>query len=71
MKSSHSHKEKSRLIQKSSVQKIIIILFWLSIWQLVAAMMHNNILLVGPFQVGKALLENISRVDFLKIIIYS
>ncbi|MDE6749588.1 MAG: ATP-binding cassette domain-containing protein [Lachnospiraceae bacterium] len=71
MKSSHSHKERSRLIQKSSVQKFIIILFWLSIWQLVAAMMHNNILLVGPFQVGKALLENISRVDFLKIIIYS
>lgn len=71
MKSSHSHKERSRLFKKSSVQKFIIILFWLSIWQLAAAMMHNNILLVGPFQVGKALLENISRVDFLKIIIYS
>ena len=71
MKSSHSHKKRIRLFQKSSVQKFIIILFWLSIWQLVAAMMHNNILLVGPFQVGKALLENISRVDFWKIIIYS
>lgn len=61
MKDSHSHKEKN----------VIIILFWLSIWQLAAAMMHNDILLVGPFQVGKALLENITRTDFLKIVIFS
>ncbi|MBO5207764.1 MAG: ATP-binding cassette domain-containing protein [Lachnospiraceae bacterium] len=33
--------------------------------------MDNNILLVGPWQVGKAFLENITRPDFLKIVIYS
>ena len=71
MKDSHSYKERIRLFKKSTVQKTVIILFWLGIWQLVADMMHNDILLVGPFQVGKALLDNISRVDFLKIIIYS
>lgn len=71
MKDSLSHKEISRLFQKSSVQKCIIILFWLSVWQLAAAMMHNDILLVGPFQVVKALWENIARTDFLKIVIFS
>lgn len=71
MKDSHSHKERNELFQKSSVQKCIIILFWLCVWQFVAAMLHNDILLVGPFQVGKALLENIARTDFLKIVVYS
>ncbi len=71
MKDSHSQKERIGLFRKNSVQKCIIILFWLCVWQFVADMMHNDILLVGPFQVGKALLDNISRVDFLKIIIYS
>lgn len=71
MKGSHSYKEKSRFFQKSSVQKCIIVLFWLSVWQLAAVMMHNDILLVGPFRIVKALLENIRRTDFLKIVTFS
>ena len=53
------------------MKKGIIILFWLCIWQLAAVMIHNNILLVGPFQVGRALLENLGRADFLRIVLYS
>lgn len=52
-------------------KKCIIILFWLGIWQLIAALMHNDILLVGPIQVVRALFENIAETDFLKIVIYS
>lgn len=52
-------------------KKVIIILFWLGIWQLLAAIMHNDILLVGPVQVGKALIKNITETDFLKIVVYS
>lgn len=53
------------------MKKGIIILFWLCLWQLAAVMIHNDILLVGPFQVGRALLENIGRADFLRIVLCS
>ncbi|MDE5933491.1 MAG: ABC transporter permease subunit, partial [Lachnospiraceae bacterium] len=55
----------------SFMRKSMIILFWLCIWQLVAVMTHNDILLVGPFQVGRALLENMARVDFIRIVLCS
>lgn len=57
--------------KKFFFQKGMIILFWLCVWQIVSAMMHNNILLVGPLQVGKAFIENISGADFIRIILYS
>lgn len=53
------------------MKKGIIILFWLCLWQLAAVMIHNDILLVGPFQVGRALLENMRRADFLRIVLCS
>lgn len=71
MKYNHSHKEKNSFFQKKYVERAMIILFWLSVWQLAAVTVHNDILLVGPFQVGKALIENITGTDFLKIVIYS
>lgn len=53
------------------MRKGMIILFWLCIWQLAAAMVHNDILLVGPFQVGRALFENMARADFIRIVLCS
>lgn len=53
------------------MKKGMIILFWLCIWQLVAVMIHNDILLVGPFQVGRALFENMARADFIRIVLCS
>lgn len=53
------------------MKKGMIILFWLCIWQLAAVMIHNDILLVGPFQVGRALFENMARADFIRIVLCS
>ena len=53
------------------LQKVIIILFWLLIWQLVAVFTDNNILLVGPIQAGKVFLQNLTKPDFWKIVLYS
>ena len=57
--------------KKLFLQKSMIILFWLCIWQIVAEFTHNNILLVGPLQVGRAFLMNIAGEDFIRIILYS
>ncbi len=57
--------------KKLFLQKSIIILFWLCVWQIAAVFTHNNILLVGPLQVGRAFLMNIAREDFIRIILYS
>ena len=58
-------------LRKKLFQKSMIILFWLCVWQIVAVFTHNNILLVGPVQVGKAFLMNIAGEDFIRIILYS
>lgn len=59
------------LRKKKLFQKIMIILFWLCVWQIVAVFTHNSILLVGPLQVGRTFLINIAREDFIRIILYS
>ncbi|MCM1143643.1 MAG: ATP-binding cassette domain-containing protein [Blautia sp.] len=59
-------KEKRKIIQK-----VIVIFFWLCVWQLLAVWTHNPVLLVGPLQVVKALFTNIIEPDFLKIVLYS
>ena len=46
----------------------MVILFWLCVWQLAAVMTHNDILLVGPVQVGGALLHSMAEADFLRTI---
>lgn len=56
---------------KKWVRKTGIILFWLCLWQIAAVTTDNHILLVGPVQVVSALLENIVRADFLKIVFCS
>lgn len=58
-------------MKKNFLKKSMIILFWLCVWQLAAVSTHNHILLVGPLESGKAFLENITRADFLQIVIYS
>lgn len=52
-------------------KKWIIILFWLCVWQFAAFWTHNDILLVGPLQVGAAFLENIIRPGFCRIVLHS
>lgn len=59
-------KRKRNLLQKS-----IIILFWLALWQFAAYLADNAILLTGPIQVAEVFWENLKTPDFLKIIFYS
>lgn len=57
--------------RKRISKKCMIILFWLCVWQAGAALVHNDILFVGPLQVGRAFLANIARADFLRIVFCS
>lgn len=56
---------------KKWARKTCIILFWLCLWQVAEVVTDNHILLVGPVQVLSALIENITRADFLKIVFCS
>lgn len=58
-------------VWKGVFQKSVIIVFWLCVWQAVALLLHNNILLVGPLEVGKAFLQNLVRPDFIRIVMSS
>ncbi len=62
--------QKKIFLQKL-IKKGLIILFWLLVWQLAASMAHNDILLVGPLQVGRAFLGNIAEPDFYRIVFHS
>lgn len=57
--------------KRNLLQKSIIILFWLALWQFAAYLADNAILLTGPIQVAEVFLENLKTPDFLKIIFYS
>lgn len=48
--------------------KPIAICFWLIAWQLLAMAIHNSILLVGPVEVGKALLSLCGSASFYQIV---
>lgn len=51
------------------IRRSVILLFWLSIWQMAALWTDNRILLVGPLQVLQSLMENAARPDFMVIIL--
>lgn len=57
--------------KKNILQKGIIILFWLFLWQLAAQFADNKILLVGPIEAGRVFLQNLAGADFWKIVLYS
>lgn len=52
-------------------RRSMIILFWLCVWQAAAVLTDNEILLVGPVQVGKAFLENLTGPDFIRTVLCS
>ncbi len=51
-----------------STRKVMIIVFWLIIWQAAAAAADNRILLAGPVQVLYAFAQNIMQPGFLRTI---
>lgn len=47
-------------------RKTAIIAFWLVIWQLVSVLVGNDILMAGPLETLRALMENCMKADFWK-----
>ena len=56
---------------RKHMRKAVIILLWLAVWQIAAMWTDNHILLVGPVQVLRVFVQNMTQPDFLKIVIYS
>lgn len=56
---------------KTWLRRCIILLFWLSIWQLISMVIANTILLVGPLDMAKSLIALLPDPDFWKTIAYS
>lgn len=51
-----------------STRKVMIIVFWLIVWQAAAAVADNRILLAGPVQVLQAFVQNIMQPGFVRTI---
>ena len=49
---------------RAFLKKLLIILFWLAVWQLLSLAVHNVILLSGPLETLKALWALIPTKDF-------
>ena len=50
--------------KESMIKKVIIIAFWLLVWELVSVLIENPILIAGPYETVKALIEMMGEKDF-------
>lgn len=57
--------------QKKIVLKFSVILCWLFLWQICYCLVRQDVLIVSPWQVWKALWKNAVELSFWKIIIFS
>jgi NitT/TauT family transport system permease protein len=48
----------------SMIKKVIIIAFWLLVWELVSVLIENPILIAGPYETVKALIGMMGEKDF-------
>lgn len=63
---------KGMLMSKyGSARKFWVLLFWIAIWQVAAGLVHNTILLVGPWDVIRSLSVLIRTASFWTAIVYS
>ena len=56
---------------KAFLKKLLIILFWLALWQLLSVSVHNMILLAGPVETARSLIELIPTKDFWVSVLWS
>ena len=54
-----------------TIQKAVVIVCWIIIWQLVAVLVHNDILFVGPAETVRALVRLAATDTFLKAVFSS
>lgn len=53
---------------KAGIEKAGVLLFWLCVWQLVALLADNKLLLAGPLDTARALCREISSPDFFRTV---
>ncbi|NLP30961.1 MAG: ABC transporter permease subunit [Clostridiales bacterium] len=61
----------SILSDKKSRQKLAVVLFWLTIWQIASIVIGHDLLLVSPIKVAKTLLLLIQELSFWSAIAYT
>ena len=61
----------STIFSKKSVKYILIGIIWLVIWEVASLIVHNSILLVGPFEVLLTLVKKCTEPDFYVSVITS
>ena len=52
---------------KFKVKKLLIILFWLVLWEVADRVVNNRIILCGPISIISSLINQITKSDFLSI----
>lgn len=55
-------------MKKRFLRKILILAFWLLLWQVAALLIHNSILFVSPLETAKALAENLKNQAFWQVV---
>lgn len=60
-------KEKPKKSSKQKMQTILIVLFWLAVWEIADRVIQNRIVLSGPTHIVTALIDQIVQPDFLLI----
>jgi len=53
------------------LQKSIILLIWLLIWEICSILVGNHVLLVSPLQVAQSLFQKLGLISFWKIVLFS
>lgn len=60
-------KDKPKKDKKTTAQSIMIVLFWLAVWEVADRVIQNRIVLSGPLHIVQALAEQVVQPDFLLI----
>ena len=63
MKAERQNKEKNFIWRR-----LVIVLFWLAVWQIIAICIDNSILLEGPVGVGKRLIADLQTLEYYKTV---
>ena len=56
------------ILKNRKIKYLFITIIWLAIWEIVSLFVHNNILIVGPFDVVITLIHKCGQIDFYKSI---
>ena len=59
------------IIKSKLFRRILVVIFWLLVWEIASRIIHQDILLASPAQVAKTLAEYLFQADFWQTIFYS